>query len=87
MGLTLELISPAAPPESYSNIENLIGSSFDDVLEGDAADNVLTGLDGSDNFVFDLNAGNDRVTDFVLGEDQIDLSAFGTDFAIVQADA
>ncbi len=31
-----------------ANIENLIGSNFDDLLSGNGSDNVITGLDGND---------------------------------------
>lgn len=34
--------------DTYINIENLTGSSFDDILIGDAESNVLTGGDGDD---------------------------------------
>ena len=49
----------------FSNIENAIGSSFDDVLVASAAINVLTGGPGNDNFMFQRGQANgDTVSDF-----------------------
>ena len=45
--------------ETFTNIENLTGTDFDDRLGGDAGDNVLIGLDGNDEFLG--GAGNDTI--------------------------
>lgn len=67
------------------DIENLIGSDFNDVLVGDHANNTLdggsgddrlTGGWGSDTFVA-RRGGNTVVTDFKNGSDVLDLTNFG----------
>ncbi len=54
-----------AEGDRIKNVENILGSVFDDTIIGDAADNdikgglgndLLAGGDGSDAFVFDINA-------------------------------
>lgn len=73
--------------DTLVDIENLKGSSFDDVLRGDDGDNVLAGRSGSDIlygrggsdvFVFDsaLVADNvDKVSDFDSSDDTIHLAS------------
>ncbi len=75
----------AAEGDTFSGIENLIGTVFYDTLVGDANANrldgargndTLTGLGGTDIFVFDtiLAANNiDIITDFAHGTDRIEL--------------
>ncbi len=72
-----------ASHDSLTNIENIMGSSFDDTLVGDANGNVLTGGaghdtmtggDGVDIFVIGENAGQDVIMDFNPGEDILDLA-------------
>ncbi len=58
------------------SIENLVGSSNDDVLAGDRGNNVLTGGEGSDTFVFEEHAGRDTVTDFQVGVDELSVGDF-----------
>jgi Ca2+-binding RTX toxin-like protein len=48
-----------ATGDSYKDIENLIGSAFDDVLIGNAGDNTLSGGAGQDHL--DGRAGNDTL--------------------------
>ena len=57
--------------ETFTNFENLDGSDNDDVLTGDAGDNVLTGNDGDD--ILSGGAGNDTLT----GGDGDDILAGG----------
>ncbi|MEQ1955701.1 M10 family metallopeptidase [Mesorhizobium sp. CN2-181] len=64
-GVVASLANPAinsgeAKGDSYSSIENLTGSSFDDSLLGDNAGNVLNGGAGAD--VFKSYGGNDSLT-------------------------
>jgi Ca2+-binding RTX toxin-like protein len=53
--------------DTYSGVENLIGSAFSDTLEGDDGANTLTGGDGADRFkgaggADSLDGGNDDDT-------------------------
>ena len=88
-------VGSEAAGDVLSNIENLIGSSHNDVLVGDGNDNVLTGGAGndqliggagSDTFVFKPGHGADTIADFVSGTDKIDLSTIAgfTNFAAVE---
>jgi Ca2+-binding RTX toxin-like protein len=53
VGLTVDLLNAAANTgeavgDTFLGIEGLVGSSFNDVLRGDAAANILSGGDGND---------------------------------------
>ncbi|MCE8556370.1 hypothetical protein KBY29_18825 [Ruegeria pomeroyi] len=72
--------------DTFSSIENLTGSAFNDLLNGDNAANVLTGGNGNDllrgnggadSFVFAAGFGQDTVADFANGSDKFDLSGHG----------
>jgi Ca2+-binding RTX toxin-like protein len=73
-------------PDRFSDIENVVGSKYDDVIIGNEGDNriegflgndALGGLSGRDVFHFDLsdgaNVGNDIIVDFEIGIDHISL--------------
>lgn len=74
--------------ETFTNIENLTGTNFDDSLTGDAADNVLLGLDGNDTLIGGMGndtltggAGDDVLaggggTDIIDGGDGVDTNSF-----------
>jgi serralysin len=60
-------------------IENAIGGHGDDRINGNSANNHLTGGDGADTFIFADDASTDTITDFESGVDKIDLSELGVD--------
>lgn len=60
-------------------IENAIGGHGDDRINGNSADNRLTGGDGADTFIFANDSSTDTVTDFQSGVDKIDLTELDAD--------
>jgi Ca2+-binding RTX toxin-like protein len=67
------------------NVENVVGTEFDDwifgsksanVITGGAGNDTLTGGGGNDTFVFGAGHGNDRINDFNKG-DKLDVSGLG----------
>lgn len=86
--ITLEnLLTPVdLPTHDLNNIENIIGSEFDDLifgsstdnrLEGDLGNDQLSGLAGSDVFVMNNGDGQDVILDFEDGIDIIDVIDYG----------
>ena len=83
IGVTASLVAPAgntgdAAGDTYSNIQNLVGTAFADTLTGDNNANVLTGGDGNDIIsggggadTLYGNAGNDSITDDLNGAARI----------------
>jgi Ca2+-binding RTX toxin-like protein len=88
-GVSASLSVPAsntgeALGDTFTGIENLLGSAFSDTLEGDINTNILTGGTSSDTFVFQLDTigglgkvGNDA--DII-----VDLTATGANADILQ---
>ena len=79
-GVTVNLASQGIPQNTYgagsdtlTNIANLTGSQFNDILTGDSGNNILFGNGGSDTFVFNASSGNDTIGDFIAGQDHIEL--------------
>jgi serralysin len=89
-GVTVNLNNPSlntgdAFGDSYTNINNVMGSRFDDNIVGNIQANILsggfggssqvgdtlTGLGGADTFVF--NGSKTIITDFSVGVDKVDL--------------
>ena len=69
-------------------IENAIGGGGDDRINGNAANNELTGNAGADTFIFVDDGSIDTIKDFNSGEDVIDLSEItGLDASKVAFDA
>lgn len=70
-----------APVAQVQDVENVVGSCGDDVIEGDSNDNVLAGGGGSDTFVFGdvavvdvrgvTQIGHDIIRDFLRDDDQL----------------
>lgn len=90
-GVTASLAKPSANTndakgDSYSSIENLVGTSYADKLIGNTGANritggkgndTLTGGAGADDFVFAKGYGRDTITDFQNNVDDIDLRSYG----------
>lgn len=55
-------------------IENAVGGGGNDQINGNQANNVLTGKGGSDTFIFVNDGSVDTIADFATGADKIDLS-------------
>ncbi|WP_088240287.1 GDSL-type esterase/lipase family protein [Calothrix rhizosoleniae] len=71
------------PGDTLSNIDNIIGTSYNDVLTGNSSDNILVGEAGNDTLTggagidqFAIGAANglDTITDFQVGEDVLVLT-------------
>lgn len=84
-GVTLSLLSGGtvgeANGDSYTSIEWVFGSNFDDTITGNAANNRLEGRDGND--TLNGESGNDRLlggdgNDFIKGGDGVDTIFGGT---------
>ncbi|MFO1081915.1 MAG: hypothetical protein U1E23_14955 [Reyranellaceae bacterium] len=58
-----------AQGDTLFSIENIAGSSHDDVLKGDKGNNAMTGGDGADVFV--MTTGKDVITDFTPTHDTV----------------
>ena len=80
---------------TLSSVENFVGTSYGDVLQGTRKDNVIEGAggndtlngdDGDDTFVFGAASGRDTITDFDdQGNDVIAVSTtVFADFAALQ---
>jgi serralysin len=102
-GVTADMTTPAqnsgdAAGDTYTSVENLTGSAFNDTLAGDgnanriegrAGNDALTGNAGNDSFVFGTGFGHDTVMDFAGGAGAGDVIDFQNglfaDYAALQA--
>jgi len=85
-GVFVDLVNGGFGPgeadgDTYTSIEWVFGSAFDDMIFGDAGNNRLEGRDGDDEL--SGGAGNDRLlggdgNDFIMGGDGVD-TIFGGD--------
>jgi hypothetical protein len=71
-GVTVSLAAGTAAngyggTDTLSNIENVTGSAFNDLIADNAQSNVLAGGGGRDGFVFAPGDGTDQITDFTAG--------------------
>ena len=62
-----------AAGDTFTSINNVRGSNFDDTITGDGNNNVFRGLGGNDTFVFKPAFGHDTIVDFQPGQDVIDI--------------
>ena len=74
--ITLTGITSTDLTEDMFILDDYVGTSGDDTIEGGTTDDTLTGGEGADTFVFNQDSGRDTITDFTTGTDKIDLSAF-----------
>ncbi|MEO0717263.1 MAG: PA14 domain-containing protein, partial [Pseudomonadota bacterium] len=65
-----DVVNTGGDVDTLENVENVVGSEFDDVLKGDAGDNtlsggagddVMSGGDGDDAFIVEVNGGSDSI--------------------------
>ena len=79
-GVRLDLRQGGSEGDTYSSIENLAGSGFDDRLQGDGGANVLTGQGGDD--MLRGNDGDDTLLgDFAYQGDAPPRPGLGTGYA------
>ena len=74
---TLVITNPTAPPDPRGTRrnDNLVGSDFDNIMDGRRGNDRLTGNGGADTFVLGAKYGRDVIMDFNPEEgDRIDLS-------------
>jgi hypothetical protein len=68
------------PVIGSSGNDSLLGTTWNDYIDGGGGADTLTGLDGSDIFAFrfgqSLVSGADRIIDFAIGTDKIELLTF-----------
>jgi Ca2+-binding RTX toxin-like protein len=81
LAITVQQDTHGAGLDTLTNISNLSGSHFNDVLTGDTHDNTFFGNGGQDTFVFNETSGgigHDTIGDFQSGQShiQLDYAAF-----------
>jgi len=85
-GMAVSLVTPAFG-DTFTSVENLVGSKFGDVIVGDgnanrlsggSGNDTLTGGGGADGFLFTVVANaltnKDTITDFLSGSDRLEFS-------------
>ena len=60
-----------ASGDTYTGIENVIGSSHNDTITGDRRNNVFTGHTGTDTFRFNAAFGNDTIKDYDTNNNEV----------------
>ena len=72
----------------FSNIQDVVGSAFNDVLIANGSGSVLTGGSGNDTFEFvEGHTNGATVTDFTSGTDSLLFTGFGTSGATFVQDS
>jgi len=81
LGITVQQFTRGAGSDTLTDIANLAGSHFNDVLIGNANNNFFLGNGGNDTFVFKTEdgVGHDTIGDFASGQDKIDLDYIAFD--------
>ena len=59
--------------DTFTGVNRVRGSNFDDRITGDSNNNTFDGRGGNDTFVFKPLFGNDTITDFQPGQDTIEI--------------
>ncbi|WP_160006093.1 peroxidase family protein [Rhizobium sp. 18055] len=70
--------SGAGGNDTIATVENVVGSSFDDTITGNANDNVLSGGNGNDTYRFGSSAGDDdRINETAGSADRMTIATAG----------
>ena len=90
VSLAAGITNGAAGGDTLLSIENVVGSAFDDLLQGDAGANALSGLAGADRLYG--GGGNDALSggdgnDALIGGAGADVLSGGNGIDVVQYDA
>ena len=79
-GVTVDLTTHTATgdptavgTDTFTGVNRVRGSNFDDRITGDSNNNTFDGRGGNDTFVFKPLFGNDTITDFQPGQDTIEI--------------
>ncbi len=82
--ITVDLSTPTAIAldGGFINIENAIGTPWNDTFTGDEHDNIFEGGLGNDTYIFDAGWGSDTITDSGGAADTLDFSLLTGDLTV-----